>query len=119
MTFFNVTVLSRILKAVNNPIYEFPPLDGGIPAAKVCTKDLNDSYPSPHGLLYAKYKFTVTNASSIMPGTYGAAYSNSIWQHSNSTSYSEFEHAPSGAFDKQPAIWYQRSGDAAPRHLII
>jgi hypothetical protein len=117
--------LQRVIRASINQVYEFPPLDGGFPPGKNWTKDLNDLYPGSDGQLYAKYKFTVTNASSIMPGTY-AAYSNSIWDYSNSTLYGSVEWPPSAAFDKIPANetnifpgWNQRSGDATTRRLII
>jgi hypothetical protein len=117
--------LQSMIRASMNPVYEFPPLDGGILPAKSWTKDMVDRYPSNDGTLYAKYKFTVTNASSIMPGTY-AAYANSMHNFLNSTSYHSHEWPPSGAFDKRAADhisnnpgWHQRTTDSTSRHLII
>ncbi len=110
----NLVSMQSVVRAAMNPVYEFPPLDGGILPAKNWTKDLSDHYPGNDGTLYAKYKFTVTNASSIMPGTY-AAYANSVYEYFNGTSYKSLEWPPSGAFDKLAANdtnrfpgWHQR-----------
>ncbi len=82
-------------------IYEFPPTDFAVPAAKSWIKELSNPVTGISGQSYARYGF-IANSSSINPGNY-TAWSNSVYGYSPTTSYASNEWPPSGAFDKRAA----------------